>query len=61
MALRVVQNGLITLKGCRVPEADRSLERTPFVGGETSFSAVAQMVGFGLRELKMLYLSMGID
>jgi glutaryl-CoA dehydrogenase len=23
MALRVVQNGLITLKGCRVPEADR--------------------------------------
>src|SRR5258705_6075747 len=23
MALRVVQNGLITLKNCRVPEADR--------------------------------------
>jgi alkylation response protein AidB-like acyl-CoA dehydrogenase len=23
MALRVAQNGLITLKGCRVPEADR--------------------------------------
>src|SRR5258705_4931591 len=25
------------------------------------FSAVAQMVGFGLRRSKMLYLSMGVD
>jgi hypothetical protein len=31
------------------------------IGGETPVQAVAQMVGFGLRRSKMLYLSMGID
>jgi hypothetical protein len=31
-----------------------------FVGGKTPFSAVAQMVGFGLGRSKMLYLSMGL-
>jgi hypothetical protein len=30
-------------------------------GAEGQFSAVAQMVGFGLRKAKMLYLSMEID
>jgi hypothetical protein len=32
-----------------------------FAGGETPFSAVVQMVGFGLGRSKMLYLSTGID
>jgi hypothetical protein len=30
-------------------------------GGETPVFDVAQMVGFGLRRSKMLYLSMGVD
>jgi hypothetical protein len=30
-------------------------------GDEMTFRAVAQMVGFGLGNLKMVYLSMGID
>ena len=32
MALRVVQNGLITLKDCRVPEADRLQNANTFQG-----------------------------
>jgi hypothetical protein len=32
-----------------------------FVEGEIPFSAVAQVVGFGLGRSKMHYLSMGID
>jgi hypothetical protein len=31
------------------------------IGGETPVFAVAQMVGFGLRRSKMLYLSRGVD
>jgi len=31
------------------------------IGGETPVFGVAQMVGFGLKRSKMLYLSMGVD
>jgi hypothetical protein len=31
------------------------------IGGETPVFGVAQMVGFGLRRSKMLYLSKGVD